>query len=205
MARTGRRPGAPGTRERIREAARETFAHAGFDGATIRAIAKRASVDPALVHHYFGSKQELFVASMQLPFEPSAVLPPLLAGDRAKLGERLAGLAIRLWEEPATRPVMFGIARSATSDARAAAALRGLFETQLLPAIRGLGIDQPDLRAALAWSQLVGFALARYVLQVRPLTEANPRDLAVALGFQLQAALTGPLPGNTVHRTRRSA
>jgi AcrR family transcriptional regulator len=194
MARTGRRPGAQGTRERIREAAQETFAHAGFDGATIRAIASRAGVDPALIHHYFGSKQELFVASMQLPFDPAAVFPPLLAGDRSTLGERLASLAIRLWEEPATRPVMFGIARSATSDARAAAALRGLFETQLLPAIRGLGIDEADLRAALAWSQLVGFALARYVLQVRPLTEAKTARLAAALGSQLQAALTGPLP-----------
>jgi AcrR family transcriptional regulator len=194
MARTGRRPGAPGTRERIREAARETFAHAGFDGATIRAIAQRAGVDPALVHHYFGSKQELFVASMQLPFNPAAVLPPLLAGDRSSLGVRLAALAIRLWEEPATRPVMFGIARSATSDARAASALRGLFESQLLPVIRELGIDEPDLRAALAWSQLVGFALARYILQVRPLTDASSSRLVAALGSQLQAALTGRLP-----------
>jgi len=194
MARTGRRPGASGARDRIRDAARVVFAQAGFDGATMRAIARRADVDPALVHHYFGSKHELFVASMQLPFDPATVLPPILAGERASLGLRLAGFAARLWEDPATRPVMFGIARSATSDARAAAALRGLFESQLLPAIRGLDIDEPELRAALAWSQLVGFALARYVLQVRPLTDASLDRLVAALGAQLQSSLTGALP-----------
>lgn len=193
MARTGRRPGSPHTRERIRRAAQEAFAAAGFAQATIRDIAGRAGVDPALVHHYFGSKEELFVASMQLPEVLGSRLPAVLAGDRGTLGDRLAWLAMSLWEDETTRLIMIGIARSATSDPRAAAALRALLETTLLPQVRQLGVDEPELRASLAWAQIVGLAIARYVLQIGALCEVEPDRLAAVLGPMLQRTLTDPL------------
>lgn len=193
MARTGRRPGSPDTRERVRRAAQEAFAEAGFDQATVRGIARRAGVDAALVHHYFGSKEELFVASMQLPKELGSQLPAVLTGDRATLGDRLARLALSLWEDEPTRLVMLGIARSATSDPRAASALRGLLEATLLPQVRGLGVDEPELRATLAWAQLVGLALARYVLRIGVLSEVPPDRIATILGPMLQQTLTAPL------------
>jgi AcrR family transcriptional regulator len=194
MARTGRRPGSPDTRERVRHAAQEAFAASGFEQATIREIARRAGVDPALVHHYFGSKEELFVASMQLPEEIGTRLPAVLGGERAGVGQRLADLAMSLWEDEPTRLVILGIARSATSDPRAAAALRDLLESTLLPRVRGLGVDQPELRATLAWSQLVGLAIGRYVLGVGVLADVEPGRLAAIAGPLLQQALTGPLP-----------
>ena len=194
MARTGRRPGASPTRARIAEAATAAFAALGFDGATIRGIARQAGVDPALVHHYFGSKEQLFVATMRLPFEPERLAHTLVSGGVDGLGERIMRFAVEVWEQPGLRPVVQGIARSAASDARAAAILRGLLESILLPAVRSLGIDQPDLRAALLWSQIIGVVFGRFLVQVAPLADADPEVVVAILAPALQAPLTGPLP-----------
>ena len=196
MARTGRRPGTSGTRERILVAARAAFAEAGFEGATIRGIARAAGVDPALVHHYFGSKEQLFVAGMQLPFDPAQLVDAITEGGIEGAGERIARFALRVWMAPGSRPVLVGVARSAVSDERAAATLRGLMERTLLPAARGLGVDQPELRASLVWSQIVGLFFGRYILRVGPLVEVGPDELASAVAPLLQQALTGPIaPG----------
>lgn len=193
MARTGRRPGSSGTRERIAAAAQQTFAESGFDGATIRSIARRAGVDPALVHHYFGSKEELFVATMQLPFDPQQLVRALVAGGLDGVGERLIRFAVGVWRQPGLQPVVQGIARSATSDERAAASLRRLLESTLLPAIRGLGVDHPDLRASLLWAMLMGVIFGRFVVRVTPLAEADPEELVHLLAPTLQTVLSAPL------------
>lgn len=193
MPRTGRRPGASGTRERIVAAARIAFAEAGFDGATIRGIARTAGVDPALVHHYFGTKEQLFVASMQLPFDPATLVEAITRGGPDGAGERVARFAVGVWMDPGATPVLVGVARSALSDARAATTLRNLMERTLLPAARGLGVDHPELRASLAWSQIVGLFFGRYILRVGPLVEMSSERLVAALAPQLQQALTGPL------------
>ena len=86
----GRRPGSPDTRAAILGAARAGFAELGFRATTIRAVASEAGVDAALVHHYFGTKEQVFVAAMELPFEPGELLPQALAGDPEELRERLA-------------------------------------------------------------------------------------------------------------------
>lgn len=114
--RTGRRPGNPGTREAILDAARTSFAQRGFDGSTIRGIAGTAGVDPALVHHYFGSKDQLFLAAMQAPIDPRELLPKVLDGDRDGIGERLVRMFLTVWDSPvgtAGRPCC--APRSATS------------------------------------------------------------------------------------------
>lgn len=193
MSRTGRRPGASGTRERILAAARAAFAETGFDGVTIRGIARAADVDPALVHHYFGTKERLFVAVMELPFDPANLAGAVAEGSLEDAGERIARFALRVWTEPGARPVLAAVARSAVSDARAADTLRGLMERTLLPAMRGLGVDHPELRASLAWSQIVGLFFGRYILRVGPLVEIGREDLAAAMASTLQQALTGPV------------
>ena len=177
-------------------AARTCFGERGFDGATIRDIAGRAGVDPALVHHYFGSKQQLFVAAMEFPFEFPVMVERLLAGPREELGERLARLVLELWETPAFRPFLLGVVRSATTDPIAAAMLRRLLAEGPFLAI-ARAIDQPDaaLRATLAGSQLIGLALARYVVAVEPLASAPPEILVRALAPTLQRYLTGDLAG----------
>src|SRR5688500_12685510 len=101
MARTGRRPGNENTRELILEAARKAFAERGYAGASIRYIATSAGVDPALVHHYFGNKDQLFLAAMRAPMDPGAVLPRALEGDIDGVGERLVRTLLNVWESPA--------------------------------------------------------------------------------------------------------
>jgi AcrR family transcriptional regulator len=193
-ARTGRRPGASDTRERILGAARAIFAELGFDGTTIRAVAVRAGVDPALVHHYFGSKQQLFVAAMELPVDLAADVPRVLDGPPNELGKRIARFVLDLWEQPRTRPLMFGLIRSATTDPVAAGMLRGVLEEGPFAAI-AKATDRPDadLRATLIGSQLIGLALARYIVKVEPMASLPREALVEAIGPTLQRYLVGEL------------
>jgi AcrR family transcriptional regulator len=196
MGRTGRRPGASGTRERIASAATRGFAASGFDGASIRSIAREAGVDPALVHHYFGSKERLFVETMNLPFDPARLAQAIVAGGVDGVGERIMRFATEVWERPGLLPIVQGIARSAVSDPGAAGMLRNLFEATLLPAIRELGVDHPELRATIVWSQVIGVVLGRFVIQVPPLVQASPEALVAVVAPALQASLTSPIsPG----------
>jgi AcrR family transcriptional regulator len=177
----------PATRERILAAARASFEERGYDGASIRDVAARAGVDSALVHHYFGSKQQLFVAAMELPFDPAVEVPRLAVGDPERLGERLAAFVLDAWEDPHVRPVIVGLIRSAVSDPIAASMLRDLIVTGPLPAIAAVaGGPDADLRAELAGSQLIGLVLARHVLGVEPLASTDLASLARLLGPALQ-------------------
>src|SRR3954468_13618000 len=103
MARAGRRPGQTETREKILDAARHRFAELGYDGATIRGIAADAGVNAALLHHFFGSKQELFAATMNLPGNPAELVPSILAGPRSGIGERLVRAFLAVWAAPEGR------------------------------------------------------------------------------------------------------
>src|SRR5919204_863212 len=98
--RRGRRPGAPDTRATILEAARASFAESGFAGTTIRRVASAAGVDAALVHHYFGTKDDLFLAAMELPVDPRQALAPALADGAEGAGERLLRVFLTLWDDP---------------------------------------------------------------------------------------------------------
>ena len=193
-SRSGRRPGPGDTRARVLLAARTSFGERGFEGTTIRDVAARAGVDPALVHHYFGSKQRLFVAAMELPRELPTLVPRILEGAREGLGERFARSVLELWEAPANRSLLLGIVRSATTDPVAAAMLRQLLAAGPFLALAS-AIDQPDadLRATLAGSQLIGLALARYVVAVEPLASAPLEVLVRALAPTLQRYLVGDL------------
>ena len=101
MARTGRRPGNQDTREAILAAAKRAFAERGYDKASIRQIATEAEVDPALVHHYFGSKEKLFLATMEAPIDPGEIIPKILADGVDGVGERLVRMVLTIWDSPA--------------------------------------------------------------------------------------------------------
>jgi AcrR family transcriptional regulator len=194
MKRTGRRAGAADTRGEILAAARHVFGEQGFDGGTVRAVAARAGVDPALVHHYFGSKQALFLAATELPIDVNAVIGRVMAGPRAEIGERLVRQTLELWEDPATRSLFLGIVRSATTDPVAAGMLRRLLaEGPILALTRASGRPDAPLRATLAGSQIVGLAMARYVIGVEPLASAGADEVARAIGPTIQRYLDGDL------------
>ncbi len=182
MPRTGRRPGTTGgTRERILEAARHDFSNAGYDGVTIRGIAAQAKVDPALVLHYFESKDGMFRAAVQFPVDPKEFIPKLLAPGLDGLGERLVKFFIETWDSPTGSPLL-GLIRSVVANEEAAAILREFVTREVLARIaKALELDHPELRAGLVASQLVGLAMLRYVVKVEPLASASRKDVSMEL------------------------
>lgn len=202
MARTGRRPGLSGTREAILDAARRAFAEHGYQRATIRGVADLAGVDPALVHHYFGTKQGLFVAAVQLPVNPVEQLSALLADDPELVGQRMIGVFLSVWDLAANNSPLLALVRSAVSDEQAAAMLREFITEEVLGRIaEGLGSPDAKLRATLVGSQLVGLMMARYIIRVEPLASAPPALVAAAIGPTLQRYLTGDIAAATPARS----
>lgn len=197
-ARGGRRPGDSGTREAILAAARESFGSTGFSGTTIRCVARTAGVDPALVHHFFGNKQGLFGAAMELPFDPSRVVADLLADGMEGLGERLVRTFLAIWDGTPGQGPMLALLRSAVTDEQAADSLRAFLSRALLaPLAQATGHDQAELRANLVASQMMGLAVVRYVVRLEPLASAKPDDLAPALGLTLDRYLNASLHSPT--------
>jgi AcrR family transcriptional regulator len=194
MARTGRRPGVSGTREAILDAARRAFAEHGYQHATIRMVADLAGVDPALVHHYFRYKQDLFIAAVQLPVNPVEQLGAVLAQDPDQAGERMVELFLSVWDHAGDRSPLLAIVRSAVGDERAAAMLREFITEEVLGQIaHRLGGPDARLRATLIGSQIIGLAMARYIVRVEPLASAPPAQLVAAIGPTLQRYLTGDI------------
>lgn len=191
--RTGRRPGASTTREAIAAAARARFAEAGYDRTTIRAIAADAGVDPALVVRFYGSKEELFRAVMALPDAVATALTSLADGPRETVGHRLAELVVGVLENPATRGIVLGRIRSATSHPDAAALVRETVTHDLLGLAGALTDDEPLTRATLVGAHFVGVAFARYVVLVEPLSTMRAEEVVDVVAPTFQHCLTGPL------------
>ncbi|MFE3452690.1 TetR family transcriptional regulator [Nonomuraea sp. NPDC059194] len=186
--RTGRRPGASDTRGDILDAARQVFAEKGFDKATIRGIAREAAVDPALVHHYFETKEGLFVAAMQLPLDPVEVLGQLLDGPREEVGERLVRLILTVTADERARTPVLALMRSAMTNEQVVGMMREFVTNALLYRVAdGLGVSH--LRIEAAFAQLIGVVLARYVLRLEPLASADLEDLVELLGPTVQRYL----------------
>ncbi len=192
--RTGRRPGVSGTREAIAEAARRLFAERGYDRTTIRAVAEGAGVDQALVVHFFGSKQQLFVSVVELPYEPEAVLPELLGGDTETLGVRVARFLVETLESGQGRSRVTGLVRAAASEPEAARMVRELVTSRIFaPLTEALGVPDAAFRAALIGSQVVGLTMTRYIVGVEPLASIDPEAVVAAIAPTLQRYLLGPL------------
>jgi AcrR family transcriptional regulator len=204
MPRTGRRPGAGGTREKILAAARSHFSNAGYDGATIRGIATAAEVDPALVLHYFGSKDGVFEAAVDFPVDPAEFIPRLLAPGLDGLGERLVHFFLETWDSPTGSPLL-GLIRSVVSNEAAAALLRDFVSREVLGRLAGaLELDHPELRASLAATQLIGMAMMRYVVKLEPVASASHNEVARWIGPVIQRYLTDPAATSSVP-TRKQA
>lgn len=190
----GRRPGTSETREAIADAARRCFAELGYDRASIRAVAEQAGVDPALVMHFFGSKQRLFVSVMALPFDPDDVLPALVRGHPSDAGARFAAWIVGVLEDPESRLIMTGMARSAASHPEVAELVRELVSARIVGGLAsGLDADDALLRASLVASQVIGLIMARYVIRIEPLASLAPDALVDAIGPNFHRYLTEPL------------
>jgi len=203
----GRRAGPPRTRQAIIDAARAAFAEHGYDAVSLRSIARAAGVDPALVHHFFESKSALFAAAMSLPVDPEPFVAALLAGDPNTLGERLVLALVELWDQPDGFHGFLGLVRGAVSHADAAQMLREFLTREILGRLATAAApDNPQTRAALAGTQIIGLAMGRKIVGIAPLAEADPAWLATTIGPTIQHYLTAPLPqGRPRDRARTAA
>lgn len=194
VSRSGRRPGDSGSKDAILGAARTAFATGGYEGTSVRGVARVAGVDPALVHHFYGSKHELFLAALQLPGDFTAALPALLDGATAELGERLVTFFLGLVDAESTRAPLLALIQAAMTNEQAAALLRLFVTRQIISTIvAALDVPQPALRATLVASQLVGLVVLRHVVRVPPLATEQPAAVIAAVAPTVQRYLTGDL------------
>lgn len=191
----GRRPGSPDTRAAILDAARELFAAGGFSGTSVRAIAAKAGVDPALVHHYFGTKDELFVAALAIPVDLRQVLAPVVADGPDGAAERLLRTFLSVWDDPAIQLHLIGLARRLLDPAGGELMRDGFLQVVIGPLGTALGIAHPERRMPVVASQVVGLILMRYLLEVEPLASMPADQVVEIYAPTIQRYLTGPLPG----------
>lgn len=182
----GRRPGTNNTRDAILAAARREFGEAGYQRATIRAIAAEAGVDPALVMHFFGSKRQLFREAVGWPIDPAEVVQGILSSANDDLGQAAATAFVKLWDNDRIRHSLLAVLRSALTHEDAASLVRATFQTNLVRHIaRTVGGPEAELRVELAAAQLIGMAILRHVIRLEPLASASSstvvRRLAPAL------------------------
>jgi AcrR family transcriptional regulator len=191
--RRGRRPGSPDTRAGILAEARALFAAKGYAGTSVRAVAAAAGVDAALVHHYFGSKDDLFLAALQAPIDPRQVLLPVAEGGIDGAAERLLRTFLSVWDAEETRLPLLSLVRSVFDPERQPLVREGFMRMVMLPIGRALGLDDVELRMSLVGSQLMGIVLARYVVAVEPLASASHDQLVAAYAPALQRYMDGPV------------
>lgn len=188
------------TRQRILSAARESFARSGYDATSVRSIATQAGVDQALVHRYFGTKKQLFLASLELPVDPGVVLAPVVSVPRDQLGETFIRTLLNLWDSDA-EPIVLSVVRTLTSSPEGASLVRG-FLLHLAMVHLGPRVDDPvgsaPTRLSLVVSQTVGLLLARKVLRIEPLASMQVEEVVALVAPTLQRYMTGELgaPGD---------
>lgn len=192
----GRRAGGADTRGEILAAARTSFAGKGYAGTSIRAVAASAGVDPALVHHYFGTKDDLFLAALEMPTDPRPLMAAVAEGDRATVGHRLIATFLDVWDDPENRLRLLAIVRSGIAGEPG----RSIVETAMRRFVFGylvqaLELDDGERRFGLVMSQMAGLVMARYVLEIEPVASMSREELVGWLGPTLQRYLTGPPPG----------
>jgi AcrR family transcriptional regulator len=180
-----RRRGADATKAAILTAARERFAADGYERATIRAIAGDADIDPAMVMRYYGSKEKLFAAAAEFDLR----LPDLTGLPRERVGEALVGHFLERWESD---DILLALLRAAATNEAAAERMRRIFAEQVGPTVSELAGDRDaGTRAGLVGSQIIGFALCRYVLRLPPVTAMSRTEAVGWLGPTIQRYLTG--------------
>jgi AcrR family transcriptional regulator len=199
-AAAGRRPGNADTKGQIIDAAKRVFAAKGYDGASLRAVAREAEVDPALVHHYFDGKASLFVAAMSLPFDPRTVAMhehPGVADPRSSVGSMVITGFLTMWDHAEGTGSSFascvaGMAASTNvADAMREFVAERIWEKS--PINEGESDEATRQRRALVSSQLMGLAFIRYILRVPPISTTTPEEIARWAGPTLNRYMVGPI------------
>lgn len=196
--RPGRPPGASNTRDRILASARELFARNGIDNTSIRAIASDAEVDPALVHHYFGTKTQLFAAAIQIPIDPMTIIGPIREVPVDQIGRVLPSLLLPLWDSELGKGFIATL-RSVISGSNVAdiSIVRSFLQDVITVEV-GRRVDDPPgsgpIRVQFVASQLLGIVMARYILELEPFKSLPVQQIIDMVAPNLQRYLTGELP-----------
>lgn len=193
--RRGRREGTTESREHILSTARRLFAEHGFDGTSLRQIAREASVDPAMVHHFFNGKDELFALSVALPADPAQVLEGVDQYEPQHRAEAIVRAVLRLWESPAQHSLVAFIRGTIGSKAKTLLLREVVTRTIISRIMAGVpgAPEEVALRGNLVATQMVGIMLVRYVVKLEPLASATPEDVVRLVAPNVQHYLTGPL------------
>lgn len=194
----GRRPGSPDTRAAILVAARELFATQGYAATSVRSVAASVGVDKGTVAHHFGSKEDLFVACLELPMDPREVAQQVAGPGVEGMGERLLRTLLRVWGEEPGRASLLALVRG-IAEPEGQRLVREVFLGLL---VRGLvqrvaaggEVDQAERRVAHVASQVIGLVMLRYVLEAEPLASMPAEQVVATYAPVLQAYLVDPLP-----------
>lgn len=193
MAEAGRRPGPTQTRERILVAARTLFGQRGYDGTTVRAIAAEAGVNPALLHHFFGNKERVFVAALNLPIDPVAIASRVVDGPRKEIGRRLVGAMLEVWRNPEAQASFLALFRSTATHEGAVQMLRQFWERAMFGRVAdALGV--PRVRLAAAAAQMIGLVLLRYGIGLEPLSNPDEEEIVDLVAPVIQYYVDGHPP-----------
>jgi AcrR family transcriptional regulator len=196
--RPGRPPGTSDTRDRILASARELFARNGIDNTSIRAIASEAGVDPALVHHYFGTKTQLFAAAIHIPIDPMTILGPMREVPVDQMGRLLPSLLLPLWDSEAGKGFIATLRSILSGSSVADVSMLRSFLQDVITAEVGSRVDDPPgsgrVRVQFVASQLVGIVMARYILELEPFKSLTVSQIVDTVAPNLQRYLTGELP-----------
>jgi AcrR family transcriptional regulator len=197
--RPGRPAGSSDTRERILTSARNLFARNGIDRTSIRAVAAGAGVDAALVHHYFGTKQQLFAAAIRIPIDPMTVLVPMRETPVEELGLRLPSVLLPIWDSELGAGLIATLRSLITGSE---VSLARSFLQEVVVAEVGSRVDTPPgtgvIRAQLVATQLMGVVMARYIVQIEPFASLPAEQIARTIAPNLQRYLTEDLPDDLV-------
>jgi AcrR family transcriptional regulator len=189
----GRRPGNQDTRGQIIAAARHAFAAKGFAGTSMRGIAAEAGVDAALIHHYFESKQQLFLATVALPLELPHVLEQVAAGDRNDLGERLVRTVLAVWDSE-LQPSLVAAVRTTLTDPALTRSAGEFFTLEVIGHVLrrdDIPTEEANRRGGLVASQIFGLVIGRYVLRLPVLANRRTEDLVAEIGPTVQRYVDG--------------
>ncbi|MFJ6076759.1 TetR family transcriptional regulator [Pseudarthrobacter sp. NPDC092419] len=191
----GRRSGTTASRDHILEAARRLFAEHGFEGTSLRQVARSAGVDPAMVHHFFAGKDELFALSVELPADPEQVLSGVVDADAEKRGELVVRAVLRLWESPAQPGLLAFIRGTLGSKAKTTLLREMVTRTIINRIIAGLPGSPGELalRGNLVATQMVGLMMVRYVVRLEPLASTPAEEVVQLVAPNVQRYLTGAL------------
>jgi len=196
-ARRGRRRGSAASRDEILDAAKQLFAEHGFEGTSLRQVARAAGVDPAMIHHFFNGKDELFALSVELPVDPGQVLSGVDGSDPARRAELIIRAVLRLWESPA-HPSLVAFLRGTLGSTAKTALMRQVINRTVISRVTA-GIPgtpaEVALRGDLVATQMVGLMMVRYVIRLEPIASAAPEEIVRLVAPNVQRYLTGSLGG----------